>query len=254
MRSDPRRSRLRLASLEAGPAEVRRTRSIRVTLISSTVVPADVADPELVAPGPQGEAERVAQAVGDDARPRCPGAAASGFSGDGAPESGSIRAIVPSRVIGSPGGDQVLGAERAALRDGSPQALNASPRSPMSSAVVSGAVAAADEQRAAAVEDEVADRVARELLAPVLEQDRLGRLPARPQGQPRDAAAHRAADLEGRIGLALEAPVPVACPPGPRSARRRRAARRRCSRRRRRAVSGRPGRRRPRAGPRSLKE
>ena len=145
-----------------------------------------------------------------------PVAAARGFWGRGRPRVGidpGDRAVEGDRVAGR---RQVLGAERASLRERIARA--GAERLPPHADVdpfVGGAVAASDEQRSRAVEDEVADRMAGELLAPVLEQDRLGRLPIRPQGEPRDAAAHRAADLERRIGLALEAPVPVLARPAP---------------------------------------
>ena len=104
-------------ALVARPAEVLDDRVGRVDdpVDLLPVVPADVADPELARPGPEREAERVAQAVGDDpARVRV-GAAGERVAGRPAPVAGSTRMIEPSRRGRIAGRAQVLAAQRAAL-------------------------------------------------------------------------------------------------------------------------------------------
>ena len=109
---------LAAGALVAGPAEVLDAGVGRVgdAVDLLPVVPADVADPELVGAGPDREAERVAEAVGDDpARVRVGARRRAGCRAAPAPVSGSTRMIVPSSADRVAGGAEVLAAQRAAL-------------------------------------------------------------------------------------------------------------------------------------------
>ena len=183
-------ARLSTRALVAGPAEVldRARRRVGEPVDLLPVVPADVADPDLVRAGPGREAERVAEAVGDDAVVRSRSAPPySGLSGSAAPvvgidAAGSCRrGRRDRRACGGPG-----------LRSAPPSAVggvcvaaDAAPagrrrgcvgiaRLPVVDEVEARAVAAAHVERAVGAEGERADRVARELLAPVLDQHLLG--------------------------------------------------------------------------------
>ena len=142
--------------------------------------PADIADPQLLRSGSEREPERVAQTSGDDpalvgvvtrtqriAGHRCPGVRVES----------QYRAAQPGRITGSA---QILRAERAALIGR--VAARVSPLSVVDDLMVR-AFARAEVQRAVRAEPQRAHRMARELLAPVVDQYVLGcrRVPGRGQ-------------------------------------------------------------------------
>ena len=176
-------------ALVARPAEVAhgaRRRGVPVDLLP--LVPADVRRPDLARAGPDGEPERVAQALGDDAVRL----AAQRVAGRG---RARVRVQAQDRAVeadGVAGGAQVLGAQRAALpRRVAARVAGAPGRRPLVGVVEARAVAGGGVQGPVCAEGEAADAVARELLAPAAaEQD--GRDPAvhvHPHDPPVDDAA-----------------------------------------------------------------
>ena len=184
-------------ALVTGPAEVldRRCRT-RKAIDLLPGVPAHVADVDVVRAGPDREAVRVAQAVGHDparVRVRAGRVRVVGHRGAGVRVHANDRAV---QGLGIRRGARVLAAQGAALRggraDGAPGGITAGVDGIALLAVVgeleAGAVAGARIERAVGSEREGADRVARILLAPVLDQHLL-----RAAGQLREPAAHHAA-------------------------------------------------------------
>ena len=193
-------ARLPDAALVAGPAEVAEARvGEPVDLLGG--VPTDIADPDVAARG-EVEAERIAQAFGDDpARVRV-GAGEHRVGADalaGARVDADQRPVEAHRIPRRP---QVLAAQCAALgvrrrRVGAGVRVVAwVHRIPVLAPVGEverGAVAARRIEGARGVHLQRADRVARVLLAPVLDQDVLVHAPTRLGNQAREPAAHDAA-------------------------------------------------------------
>ena len=209
-----RRERGLLAvSLEARPAQVGDGRAGRVgdPVDLLVVVPADVAEPHFVGRWPDRESEWVACPEADD--PAGVGIGAAGHrvgrqAGAGRRVDAEDRSVEDDRVAGrpaqalaperaAPGGRRGLGAARTGRRVAA-RVLDGDPVGPAELAVIdvgeARAVAAGDVQGAICAEPQVADGVAGELLAPVLDQDVLGAGPdvAR-RGQSREASADDAA-------------------------------------------------------------
>ena len=189
-------------ALVARPAEVaHRRRWVGHAVDLLPVVPADLAEPDLVGAGTHGDAERVAEAVGDDpagigiARARVVRQRVAGVrvhAQDGSAEPGGVG-----------GRAHVLGPESTALRGGRrlgaadtrrrvPARVARNPLLPPVGDVVVRALPGADVQRAVGAERQRADRMARVLLAPVLDQDLL-----EAAAEARQAAGHDTAVLHG---------------------------------------------------------
>ena len=176
--------------------------------------------------------------------------APSGLSGSAAPVSGSTRmerAVEPGRVAG---GAEVLAAQRAAL--GASAASACRRRRPADrrtgscgraelavvDVVEARAVAAGHVERAVGAEREVADRVARELLAPVLDQHLLGARHALPLASRRDSRPLTTQPSVGRRRAGSGSRRRCQCPTAAPS---RRSRRRRCRARRRTGLAGKLG-------------
>ena len=186
-RGSRRRTRLPAGAFVARPAEVLDDAVGRETtrLISSQSFQPTSPTQTSFVPGRTRHAERVAQAVGDDAVVGGRRAAVQGLSGSAAPVSGSSRSTVPSKSRSDR--RRVRGPDCGARRPRPTAALRAADAARRIAArverhavlavvdeVEARAVAAADVERAVGAEVDRADRVARELLAPVLDQHLLG--------------------------------------------------------------------------------
>ena len=193
-------------ALVAGPAEVHDAARGRIgdPVDLLPVVPADVAEPDLVGARPEREPERVAEAVGDDPAGVGIAVAEQGVAGESGASGGidpEDRAVERDRVAA---GAQVLRSERPAggrrrgLRPTDPSrgivagVLRAALLAVVGDVEV-GAVTAADVEGAVGTERQVADRVAGELLAPVLDQHGLAGRHVAARGEARDATGDHAA-------------------------------------------------------------
>ncbi len=179
---------LRGDALVAGPAEVGGGAARRVgdPVDLLPVVHADVADPGFVGARPDRHPERVSQAEGDDpllVRVAAGRERVAGHAGAGVGIDAKDRAAEAGRVRGRA---RVLAAQRASLRrrggeGGAGFARRVAARvdrvpllAPVGE-VEAGSLAATDVELAVGAEGQVADRVARVLLAPVGDQVRLRR-------------------------------------------------------------------------------
>ena len=161
-------------------------------------VPANVANPQLIRAGPNREPERVAKAVRHDPLGvRVPGPRVAGRGGSGRridPEDRPVqRRGIGNRL-------EVLAAKRPAFGGGGRHRASRGiparvPHLAVVHVIEGGSVAAGDVQHSIRAEREVADRVARVLLAPVLDQHLLG------------AGHHVAGGLEARQPPAHDATV-----------------------------------------------
>ena len=233
--------------------------------ISSEVVPADVADPELVGSGADGDAERIAEPVARRCGRRratetrsadCRGARRRSAGR----RAGSCRRRSRIRSRSGRGPASAARRPRRSAASGCRPRRRADRRTGFTGeadlAVVDAgearAVAAAHVERAVGAERQRADRVARELLAPVLDEDVLAaRHDVAGGGETREASADDAAGgvRAGRV----RAPVEGRARRAPARRRLRRAPRPACRGRRRTASPGSRGAAPGRAvrGPRS---
>ena len=158
--------------------------------------------PDLARPGPEREAERVAEPVRDDPPPALVGVPDGGIVRRGLARvrvQPQDRAVQRRRLSG--GAPEALRAQRAALRarrgqpgpGGSGRIAARVVGLPEVGAVVGGTVARAHVEHPVGPELEGADGVARVLLADVLEQDGL----VTGEAQPRQARVDRAAPVVG---------------------------------------------------------
>ena len=222
-------SRMPADAFEARPAEVldREVSGRGDAIQLFPIVPPDVADPELGGAGARRHAKGVAEAVRDDRIVGDVAAADQRVVGHGCagqrvqPQHGAVVAdgIGPAQ--------QVLTAQRTTLRgrwrerraDATRGITAGIPRRKAALAVVdereARAVATAHVERAVAAEADRADRVARVLLAVILDEHLFGSdHDVAGRGQPRDAPGDHAAvarvarRVRARVGSATEAPPP----------------------------------------------
>jgi hypothetical protein len=196
-------------ALVAGPAEVVGGPIGRVgEAVDLLPGPAtDLADPDLIGAGAEGEPERVALAEGDDPARVGVGAAIERVAGqararvgvdteDGAVEAGRVARSSDILAAERP----TLGGRRGQRGADSARGVSAWIERVALLAVVGeapgGTVATTHVERAVGTEGEVTDRVARVLDAPVRDQVRFGRHGAAADRQPREAPARDAAVAE----------------------------------------------------------